>query len=121
NAAARILLLQFDDFAVDGLGDLLGDHPPRVPGEITEQRCGEQRKQEKVHQRQTKRRGADQFTEGRHVSCTRRREWCAGAAPPAPCRSSSAAVRYARRSRWSADRSGSPTRFRAAWCASPPG
>jgi hypothetical protein len=54
-------------------------------------------------------------------SCTRRRGSCAAAAAQNPCRSWSAAAKCARRSRWSADRNGSPRRSPAAWCASPPG
>lgn len=54
-------------------------------------------------------------------SCIRRRGSCAAAAAQNPCRSWSAAAKCARRSRWSADRNGSPRRSPAAWCASPPG
>ena len=84
-------------FGVHRGGDLLGDEAARVPGEIGQQRSGKEREQKQIDQRQPKRRGADQLTECRHGSCIRRRGSCAARAAQNPCRSWSAAVRYARR------------------------
>ena len=49
-------------------------------------------------------------------SCNPRRARYAAAAAQNPCRSSSAAAKCARRSRWSADRNDSPRHSPAAWC-----
>ena len=56
------------DFRVHRGGDLFGDQPAGIPGEIAEQRSGKQREQEQIGQRQPERRGADQLTECRHGS-----------------------------------------------------
>jgi hypothetical protein len=56
------------DFRVHRGSDLFGDQPARIPGEIAEQRCGKQREQKQIGQRQPECRGADQFTECRHGS-----------------------------------------------------
>ena len=84
-------------FRVHRGSDLLGNQPARVPGEIAKQRRGEQRKQKQIYQRQPERRGSDQLTECRHGSCTPRRESYEAAAARSPCRSWSAAAKYARR------------------------
>jgi hypothetical protein len=67
-AASPIDVADFADFRVHRGGDLLGDQPARIPGEIAQQRGGKQRKQKQIDQRQAKRRGADQFTECGHSS-----------------------------------------------------
>ena len=68
--SARILLVEFAQFGINGVGDLLGDHAPRVPGEVAQQRCREQREQEQIDQRQPERRRADQLAERRHGCIT---------------------------------------------------
>ena len=84
-------------FRVHRRGDLLGDQPARVPGEIAEQRGGKQCKQKQICQRQPERRGSDQLTECRHGSCPPRRESCEATAARSLCRSWNAAAKYARR------------------------
>ncbi len=73
DAAALELFIELGDFGVDGRGDLLVDEALRVPGEVAEQRSREQRKEKQIDQRQAKRRGAKDFTEGRHGPCILRR------------------------------------------------
>ena len=96
-AAASKISLSLAGFRIDRRGDLFGDQAARIPGEIAQQRSGKQRKQKQIDQRQPKRRGPDQLTECRHGSCIQRREWCAAAVVRSPCRSWSAAAKYARR------------------------
>ena len=54
-----VLLGQPGDLGVDRLGDLLGDQPARVPGEIAEQEGRKQREHREIDQRQLERGGAD--------------------------------------------------------------
>ena len=68
-AAAVVDVADLAGFRIHRGRDLFGDQPARVPGEIAEQRGGEQRKQKQIDQRQPERRGSDQLTECRHESC----------------------------------------------------
>ena len=54
-------------------GDLLGDQPARVPGEIAEQERRKQREHRQIDQRQLERRRAEKLAERRHASPMRRR------------------------------------------------
>src|SRR4029077_15946118 len=89
--------------------------------EIGEQGRRIERENDEIDERQSERRGTDELTERRHGSCTPRRAPYEAEAARSPCRSWSAAAKYARRSRWSADRNDSPRHFPAASCASRPG
>src|SRR5215471_7092685 len=68
DAALAILFGQAGYLRIDRLRDLLGDQPPRVPGEISEQESGKQRKHGEIHQRQLERRRAQKLAERRHPS-----------------------------------------------------
>ena len=116
-SADRVLLGQHRDLGLDRRGDLLGDEAAGVEREIGEQRGRVENEYQQIDQRQPERGRADELTERRHGSCIRRRGSCAAAAAKSPCRSWNAGARCARRSRWSAGRSDSPTRSPAASCA----
>src|SRR5262245_38259538 len=134
-AANIIFVLQRDDLGIDRLGDLLVDQPPRVPRKIDEHDRGKQHEDGQIDKRQLESGRAEELSERRHASAcaghapiiclhgsySPRRAPCAAAAGQKPCRPSSAAAKYARRSRWSAGRSDSPRRSPTASCASPPG
>ena len=68
NAAQPILLGEAADFAIDRLGDLLGDQATRVPGEIAKQKPGKQGENDQIDDRQLERRRAKQFAECAHPS-----------------------------------------------------
>src|SRR6185503_5938644 len=95
--ADRILLGQASDFGIDSFGDLLGDEASGIEREIGEQCGGIECKNNEICERQAKRRRADELTERRHGSCTPHRAPCAEGAARSPCRSWSAAAKYARR------------------------
>src|SRR5438874_7463821 len=80
-----------------GRGELFGDQPARIPGEIAQERRGKQRKQKQIRERQPKRRGSDQLTECRHGSYIPRRGWYGAAADQNLYRSWNATAKYARR------------------------
>ena len=63
DAALGVLLGQAGDFRVDRASDLLGDQPPRVPGEIAEQKRREQREHGEIDQRQLERGGVGELAE----------------------------------------------------------
>src|SRR5205814_8183398 len=67
NATLAILLAETLDFGVDRLGDLLGDEPPRVPGEITEQERSEQGEYRQIDERQFERGRAEELAERTHA------------------------------------------------------
>ena len=114
-AAAR-LIGKAGQVGGDRLAQLLGEHFVGGIGDVDDEGDGEDREDRDIDRRQLECGGADDLTERRHGSCIRRRGRYAGAARRSPCRSWRAGARHARRSRWSADRSDSPRRSRAAWC-----
>ena len=68
DAALAVLLGQAGDLGIHRLGDLLGDQPARVPGEIDQQEGREQRKDGQIDQRQLERRRAQKLAQRRHPS-----------------------------------------------------
>jgi hypothetical protein len=63
DAALIVLLGKAGDLGIDRARDLLGDQPPRVPGEIAEQAGGEHREHGEIDQRQLERGGVEQLAE----------------------------------------------------------
>ena len=59
DAALLILLRQPGYFGIDCRGDLFGEKPPRIPGEVAEQEGRKQRKDRQIDKRQLERRRAE--------------------------------------------------------------
>ena len=63
DSALAVLLGETGDLGVNRAGDLLGDQPPRVPGEIAEQEGREQREDSEIDQRKLERGGVEKLAE----------------------------------------------------------
>ncbi len=66
DAALAVLLGEPGDLGIDRLGDLLGDQPAGVPGEIAQQEGREQHENSEIDERQLERRRAQDLAERRH-------------------------------------------------------